>query len=66
MAKYVILTVTGKTVIINYSNENLEDKCPNVPEDAYETAIDEQGKEFEYNLDIRISRTRKIRRPNTH
>lgn len=28
------------------------------------TAIDEQGKEFEYNLDIRISRTRKIRRPN--
>ena len=63
MAKYEVLCVTGKTVIINYSKENLEG-MRNVPEDAYETAIDGQGKEFEYNLDIRISRTRKIRRPN--
>ena len=39
MAKYEVLCVTGKTVIINYSKENLEDKCPNVPEDAYETVI---------------------------
>ena len=29
MAKYVVLCVTGKTVIINYSKENLEDKWPN-------------------------------------
>lgn len=39
MAKYEVLCVTGKTVIINYSKKNLEG-MRNVPEDAYETVIE--------------------------